>query len=143
MFVGFMNYDLRTKAFVFVWCFFSMSKDKVTKQEMSLFMMFNKSISKQLRVTSYLSPFRISCVREKIYILNYLQIKYCHSAICQNIRRCVNWQIFKICLNTSTGGGLYFYLTKNCRAHFFYYFKRISILHALFYVIQKKIPFLR
>ena len=123
MFVGFMNYDLRTKAFVFVWCFFSMSKDKVTKQEMSLY----KSISKQsLRVTSYLSPFRISCEREKeIYILNYyLHSKYCHchSAICQNIRRCVNWQIFKICLNTWTGGDSYFYLTKKCRAQLFTFF---------------------
>ena len=69
MFVGFMNYDLKGQKPLFLFdVFFSMSKDKVTKQEMSLFLMFNKSISKQLRVTSYLSPFRISCERERKYI---------------------------------------------------------------------------
>ena len=133
MFVGFMNYDLRTKAFVFVWCFFSMSKDKVTKQEMSLY----KSISKQsLRVTSYLSPFRISCERlEREKKLNYLQSKYYHSAICQNIRRCVNWQIFKICLNTSTGGDSYFYLTKICLAHLLLLLQK-NFHHACTFFIQ-------
>ena len=119
MFVGFMNYDLRTKAFVFVRCFFFNVKGQSDKTRNVTFYDAQQSISKQLRVTSYLSPFRISCEREKIYILNYyLHSKYCHSAICQNIRRCVNWQIFKICMNTSTGGDSYFYLTKKCRAHF-------------------------
>ena len=91
MFVGFMNYDLRTKAFVFVRCFFFNVKGQSDKTRNVTFYDAQQSISKQLRVTSYLSPFRISCEREKIYILNYyLHSKYCHSAICQNIRRCVN-----------------------------------------------------
>ena len=115
--------------------FFSMSKDKVTKQEMSLFMMFNKSISKQLRVTSYLSPFRISCEREKIYILNYLHSKS-NIVIRQFVKTSKDVWIDR--------SSRFVWILKLEVIHtftllpFFFYFKRISMLHALVYVIQKK-----